>query len=155
MMPRNDELLFLETDGACAYCGHKDSRALTVHHMQQSKPKNEDYDNKIVLCHNCHQCHHQGKGPTANELEEIKLRLIIKTLTRTGLNAMKYAYRRSLVVAAPFLVNHLIEYGYLAEKDVVSNWIEYDDATAPEIIMTATYTITKEGKALLDKWDLK
>jgi len=49
----------------------------------------------------------------------------------------------------------LTEYGYLAEKDVVSNWIEYDDATEPEIIMTATYTITKEGKALLDKWDLK
>ena len=153
-MPRNDELLFLEPDGACAYCGHKDSRALTVHHMQQSKPKNEDYDNKIVLCHNCHQCHHQGKGPTANELEEIKLRLIIKTLTRIGLNAMKYAYRRSLVVAAPFLVNHLIEYGYMEEKDVVSNWIERDDANEPEIIITATYAITNKGKALLEKWDL-
>lgn len=154
-MPRNNELLFLETDGACAYCGHKDSRALTIHHMQQSTPKNEDYDNKIILCHNCHQRHHQGKGATEDELNEIKRRLIIKTLTRPGLNALKYAYRRSLVAAAPFLVNHLIEYGYLAEKDVVSNWIEYDDATEPEIIMTATYTITKEGKALLDKWDLK
>ena len=152
-MPRNNELLFLETDGACAYCGHKDSRALTIHHMRRSTPKNENYDNKIVLCHNCHQCHHQGKGPTANELNEIKRRLIIKTLTRTGLNAMKYAYRRSLVVAAPFLVNHLIEYGYLAEKGVVNDWSE--DSTAPNIIITATYTITIEGKALLDKWGLK
>jgi hypothetical protein len=48
----------------------------------------------------------------------------------------------------------LIEYGYLAEKEVVTNWIEVDDATEPDIIMTATYTITKEGKALLNKWDL-
>ena len=154
-MPRNNELLFLETDGACAYCGHKDSRALTVHHMEQSTPKNEDYDNKIILCHNCHQAHHQGKGATDGELNVIKRRLIIKTLTRPGLNALKYAYRRSLVIAAPFLVNHLIEYGYLAEEDVVSNWIAYEDATEPEIIITATYAITKEGKELLDKWDLK
>ena len=154
-MPGNVELLFLETDGACAYCGHKDSRALTMHHIQQSKPKNEDYDNKIVLCHNCHQCHHENKGPTTDELNEIKRRLIIKTLTRTGLNAMKYAYRRSVVVATPFLVNHLIEYRYLTEKEVLSNWIEVDDATEPNIIINATYTITTEGKALLDKWDLK
>lgn len=151
-MPRNDELLFLETDGACAYCGHKDSRALTIHHM--TKPKSEDYDKKIVLCHNCHQGHHNEKGATKDELIEIKRRLIIKTLTRPGLNAMKYAYRRSVVVAAPFLVNHLIEYGYLAEKEVVSNWIEIDDPAEPDIIMTATYTITKAGKELLDKWNL-
>lgn len=72
---------------------------------------------------------------------------------RTGLNALKYAYRRSLVVAAPFLVNHLIEYGYLVEKEVVSNWSE--DTNAPNIIITATYAITPEGRALLGKWNLK
>lgn len=153
LVPRNDELLFLETDGACAYCGHKDARALTIHHMVQAAPKIEDYDNKIVLCHNCHQCHHQAKGPTADELNEIKRRLIIKTLTRPGLNALKYAYRRSVVAAAPFLVNHLIEYGYLVEKEVVSDWSE--DTNAPNVIITATYAITPEGRALLDKWSLK
>jgi hypothetical protein len=152
-MPRNDELLFLETEGACAYCGHKDARTLTIHHMVQATPKIEEYDNKIVLCHNCHQSHHQGKGPTADELKEIKRRLIIKTLTLPGVNALKYAYRRSRVSAAPFLVNHLIEYGYLAEKEVVSDWSE--DASAPNIIITALYEITTDGKSLLEKWGLK
>jgi hypothetical protein len=152
-MPRNDELLFLETDGACAYCGHKDTRALTIHHMIQAVPKIEDYDNKIVLCHNCHQCHHQGKGPTSDELEEIKRRLIIKTLTPLGVNALKYAYRRSRVSAAPFLVNHLIEYGYLMEKEMMSDWSE--DASAPSVVITALYAITAEGRTLLEKWGLK
>ena len=152
-MPRNDELLFLETDGACAYCGHKDTRALTIHHMIQAVPKIEDYDNKIVLCHNCHQCHHQGKGPTAGELEDIKRRLIIKTLTPLGVNALKYAYRRTRVSAAPFLVNHLIEYGYLIEKEMMSDWSE--DTSAPSVVITALYAITSEGRALLDKWGLK
>jgi hypothetical protein len=101
-MLRNDELLFLETDGACAFCGHKDTRALTIHHIIRAVPKIEDYDNKIVLCHNCHQCHHQGKGPTSDEIKQIKRRLIIKTLTPLGVNALKYAYRRSRVSAAPF-----------------------------------------------------
>jgi hypothetical protein len=152
-MPRNDELLFLETDGACAYCGHKDTRALTIHHMIQAVPKIEDYDNKIVLCHNCHQCHHQGKGPTSDELEEIKRRLIIKTLTPLGVSALKYAFRRSRVSAAPFLVNHLIEYGYLMEKEMMSDWSE--DASAPSVVITALYAITAEGRTLLEKWGLK
>jgi hypothetical protein len=152
-MPRNDELLMLETDGGCAYCGHRDTRALTVHHIAQLVPKNEDYDNKIVLCHNCHQCHHLGKGPSANEINTIKRRLIIKTLTRPGLNALKYSYRRSVVIATPFLVNHLVEYGYLAEKEVVSDWSE--DANAPNIVINAIYVITPEGRVLLEKWDLR
>ncbi len=67
-MRRADELLYIETDGGCASCGLRDSRALTIHHLVQTKPKNENYDNKIILCHNCHQCHHQGKGPTLKEL---------------------------------------------------------------------------------------
>jgi hypothetical protein len=150
-VPRNDELLFLETDGSCACCGYKDGRALTIHHLQQSTPKNEDYDNKLVLCHNCHQTHHQGKGPTADELVEIKRRLIIKTLTRAGLNAMKYAYRRSAVVAAPFLVNHLVEYGYLVQGNVISDWGETAEQS---VVISAAYSITGEGGALLEKWRL-
>lgn len=152
-MPRNDDLLFVETDGACAYCGHKDARALTIHHIIEASPKIEDYDNKIVLCYNCHQCHHQGKGPTSDEIKQIKRRLIMKTLTPLGLNALKYAYRRSAVSAAPFLVNHLVEYRYLTEKEVVSDWSE--DASTPNVVISAVYAITTEGRALLDKWGLK
>jgi hypothetical protein len=143
----------METDGACAYCGHKDSRALTIHHLQQSKPKNENYDNKLVLCHNCHQCHHQDKGPTSDELIDIKRRLIIKTLTRHGLNAMKQAYRNAAVVATPFVVSHLVEFGYLLQKVVQSYMSE--DGDSPRIIISATYGLTTEGTELLDKWDLK
>ncbi len=149
-----DELLFLETDGACAYCGLKDSRALTIHHLEGATPKNEDYDNKLVLCHNCHQCHHLDKGPTAEELRTIKRRLIIKTLTRHGVNAMKQAYRRSLVVATPFLVNHLVEFGYLSQGEILSSLS--DPNTGPQgVIIDATYTITPAGRTLLEKWDLK
>jgi hypothetical protein len=119
--------------------------------MKQSTPKNEDYDNKLVLCHNCHQSHHQSKGPTADELVEIKRRLIIKTLTRAGLNAMKYANRRSAVVAAPFLVNHLVEYGYLIQGEVISEWGE---TPQQNIVIGAAYSITDEGRALLEKWGL-
>ena len=116
-MSATDDLLFAETEGGCANCGLKDSRALTIHHIEQSKPKIEDYDNKIVLCHNCHQCHHEGHEPTAEALKDIKRRLIIKTLTRPGLNALKQAYSRTYVVAMPFLVNHLVEQQYLAPVD--------------------------------------
>ena len=78
-MAKIDDLLLIETDGSCANCGLKSDRALTVHHIEQSAPKNEDYDNKIILCHNCHQCHHQDKGPSAHEIKEI--RFIGKTST--------------------------------------------------------------------------
>ena len=154
-MARSDELLYLETENACAYCGHKDSRVLTIHHLVQLIPKNEDYDNKLVLCHNCHQSHHQGKGATANELCMIKRCLIIKTLTRPGLNAMKEAYRRSLVVAMPFLVNHLVEFGYLAQGEMIRGEWSPVDNTTPKFIIDAEYTITAQGKCLLEKWNLR
>ncbi|MDQ3564784.1 MAG: hypothetical protein M3436_11795 [Pseudomonadota bacterium] len=72
-MPRTDELAYLETEDSCAYCGHKDLRSLTIHHLESTTPKNEDYDNKMVLCHNCHQCHHEDKGPSAEDLREVTL----------------------------------------------------------------------------------
>jgi 5-methylcytosine-specific restriction endonuclease McrA len=60
-MAEIDEMLFSETDGACAYCGIKDYRVLTTHHINQQEPKDESYDNKIILCHNCHHLYHQEK----------------------------------------------------------------------------------------------
>lgn len=123
--------------------------------MEQQKPKNEDYDNKLVLCHNCHHAYHAGKGPSADQLREIKRRLIVKILTVPGLNALKQAYRRGHVVAMPFLVNHLIEQRYLEYKETVSNWMRGDQDPQSLVDMTVVYTITERGKELLDKWALK
>jgi hypothetical protein len=154
-MPSTDDLLYSECDSGCAHCGLRDLRALTIHHLEQSKPKNEDYDNKLVLCHNCHQCHHEGKGPSAEQLRDIKRRLIVKTLTIPGLNALKLANRRGQVVAMPFLVTHLIEQQYLQYKESVVTWLR--DGQKPEDFAdnTAVYTITERGKKMLEKWALK
>ena len=127
---------------------------MTIHHIDQSTPKNEDYDNKLVLCHNCHQCHHEGKGATVEELKTIKRRLIIKTLTRPGVNALKYAYRKGAVCASPFLVNHLVEFSYLVQGQTISSW-STDSAPDEEIITDAEFMITPDGKKLLEKWGLK
>lgn len=151
-MARTDDLLFIETNGACAFCGLKDTRALAIHHLEQSNPKNENYDNKLVLCHNCHHCHHQGKGASVEDLKAIKRRLIFETLTVHGVNAMKHAYRRNGVVAMPFLVNHLVEFGYLHQGEPIRSDITDD---GDEVITDAMYTLTEEGRALLEKWELK
>lgn len=151
-----EEHLYLETDTSCASCGFKDTRALTIHHIEEDvtkKTKNDAYDNRILLCHNCHQCHHQGKGPSTRELKSLKKRLIIKTLTPHGLNAMKEAYRRSSVLAMPFLVNHLVELQYLKQGDILSSWGDEDGGE--EAIINAWYSLTPAGKQLLEKWSLK
>jgi len=148
-MAENEEMLFSETDGSCAYCGIKDYRVLTIHHIIQQEPKDESYDNKIVLCHNCHHLYHQGKGPTKDDLVAIKRRLICKTLTQQGVNALKEAFRNGLVVASPYLVNHLIELQFLKLSDTL---MEYE--TERQII-NAVYELTEKGKRFTEKWDLK
>lgn len=154
-MTTTEDLLYAEVDGGCAHCGLRDARALTIHHLEQSRPKNEDYDNKIVLCHNCHHCHHAGKGPNDEQLRAIKRRLIVKTLTVPGLNALKQAYRRGHVVAMPFLVSHLIEQQYIVYSETVSNYAPIGHDSSTLVDMTAIYTITDLGKRLLEKWVLK
>ena len=152
-MPATDDLLFAEVEGSCACCGHRDSRALTVHHIDEAKPKNESYDNKIVLCHNCHHCYHNGKGLTYEEVKALKRRLIIKTLTTQGHNALKQAYRKGVVVATPFLVNHLVEQQYLKYQQVVTNF-RPDDSWLEHVDIAAVYEITAIGKELVEKWSL-
>ncbi len=148
-MADTEELLFSETDGACAYCGIKDYRILTIHHIIQQEPKDESYDNKIVLCHNCHHLYHQGKGPSQNDLFTIKKRLICKTLTQQGVNALKEAYRNGLVVASPYLVNHLVESQFLKFTEYLSSY-ENDRQ-----IIDAVYELTDKGKKFTEKWSLK
>ncbi|WP_431095328.1 hypothetical protein [Polaromonas aquatica] len=153
-MARTDDLLYIETEDACANCGLRDVRALTIHHIEQTKPKNENYDNKIVLCHNCHTCHHNGKGPSDDEIRDIKRRLIVKTLTRLGLNALKRAYRNPRVVASPFTVDHLVEWGYLRHVEDLS-WCSSDEKEEKEVPIDAAYEISSQGRELLEKWELK
>lgn len=153
-MAKTDDLLFAETDGACACCGTRDIRTLTIHHINQTSPKDENYENKIVLCHNCHHCHHDGKSPTREELEVIKRRLIIKSLTQVGLNAMKQAYRKPYVVAMPFLVAHLVERQLLKQGEMLSGTREEGSTSEDWLVETASYTLTPVGRALLKKWGL-
>jgi hypothetical protein len=143
-----EEMLFSETDSSCAYCGIKDYRVLTIHHIIQQEPKDESYDNEIVLCHNCHHLYHQAKGPTLDDLKIIKKRLILKTLTQQGINALKEAYRKGSVVASPYLINHLIELQFLEFSDFISTY-------GPDQIIDAEYRLTEKGKLFTEKWDLK
>ena len=79
-----DDILFGETDDACAICGIQGPERLTVHHIDGDS-SHDTYDNKIVLCHNCHNQHHQGKGLTREAIEARKKHLIFKTLLNTEL----------------------------------------------------------------------
>jgi len=149
-MPDIRQLLIEETDGACSYCGIKDYRILTEHHIEQTKPKDQSYDNRIILCHNCHNLYHQGKGPSEKDIKEIKRRLIGKILTRQGINAVKESYRNGCVVAAPYLVNHLVELGYIRQTEILSNVI--DDDSGNSVVVTAVYELTELGKLFAQKW---
>ena len=109
--------LYLETDDACAICGARGIQILTIHHMDGDSTNNA-YDNQIVLCHNCHQRHHQGKGLLHAQIEDRKRHLIEKTLTTYGLNALKIAHRNNFgVVAMPFLLYHVVDLGYMSKEE--------------------------------------
>lgn len=148
-----EEILFSETDGTCAFCGTKDYRVLTIHHIIQSKPKNESYDNKIVLCHNCQHLYHEQKCPSLEDLLVIKKRLIYKTLTQQGINALKEAYRKDFVIASPYLVNHLIELRLFKHSDTISSFS--NEQTNKTVDIEVIYELTDKGKKFTEKWGLK
>jgi hypothetical protein len=134
-----------ETDDACAICGLRGIAVLTIHHIDDD-PKNNVYDNMIVLCHNCHHRHHQGKGLTEKQIRGRKKHLIVKTLTQYGLNAMKIADRNGFgIVAMPFLLHHIVDLGYLSKEESQMGYGDQEDATA-------RFAITAKGKAILSKW---
>ena len=140
-----EERLYAETDGSCALCGVRDARVLTVHHIEHERLERDDsYDNLIVICHNCHTSYHQGKGAKISDIKTIKKRLIQKTLTQFGVNALKVAKRSSLVSGAPYILNHLVEMGYLEFHELLMGT---DDR--PDI---AEYRATEKGLTLLKKW---
>jgi len=142
-----DEILHIETDDSCAICGLKGSNILTIHHIDHNRGNNA-YDNKIILCHNCHQKHNINEEFLSNdEIQNRKRHLIVKTLTTHGLNILKKAYRSQFsVLALKAQVFHLIELGYLKESELPLHKIGDGSGSLSE------FDITEDGKLLIEKW---
>ncbi len=140
-----EDWLYIETDDSCAICGIRGTQILTIHHIDNNHSNNV-YDNTIVLCHNCHNQHHQDKGLTREQIENRKRHLIQKTLTQYGLNAMKIADRNKFgVIAMPFLLYHLVQLKYMTKEENQMGYGDQKDATA-------RFAITGCGSRLLSKW---
>jgi hypothetical protein len=139
------DYLYGETDDACAICGIRGAEILTAHHIDGNH-SNNTYANTIVLCHNCHQKHHEKKGLTTERIEDRKRHLIQKTLTQYGLNALKIAARNNFgVIAMPFLLYHLVDLSYMTKEEVQMSYGKQDE-------VTVRFAITDKGKALLRKY---
>lgn len=139
------DYLYLETDDACALCGQRGKDNLTEHHID-GNPRNNDYDNRIVICYNCHQQYNQKKGITKSAIEERKRRLIKKTLTQPGVNAIKMAARDSKgkVIVHPSLLYHLVDLGFMqGPKEPLPDG---------GISIVDPFVVTDAGKRLYNKW---
>ena len=62
-----EDWLYSETDDTCAVRGIRGSQILTVHHTDNNRSNNV-YDNKIIICHNCHLNTIRTKGWPASTL---------------------------------------------------------------------------------------
>ena len=139
------DLIYVETDDSCAICGAKGIDILSEHHIDSDR-SNNDYDNMIVLCHNCHHSVTNDKSLSKAKIEDRKRHLIRKMMTTYGLNALKIAKRNNFgVIAMPFLLYHLVDMGYMTKEENQMGYGQQKDATA-------RFAITEKGKAVLDKW---
>lgn len=139
------DALYGETEDACAICGIKGINVLTEHHIDENRSNNR-YDNLIVLCHNCHNGYHRDCGVTADQITDRKRRLIQKTLTTYGLNALKISHRNNFgVIAMPFLLYHLVDMGYMTKEEDQMGYGDQEDAAS-------RFAITVEGRRLLVQW---
>ncbi|GJL60730.1 MAG: hypothetical protein NPIRA03_35870 [Nitrospirales bacterium] len=137
--------LYTETDDTCAFCGLRDTQALTFHHID-GNPGNDVYENTIVLCHNCHMRYHQTKGITEEDIRSRKRHLMYKTVTTYGVNALKIAARNNFgVIAMPFLLYHLVGLGYMDKMEDQMGYGAQSDATA-------RFAITDRGRKTLREW---
>jgi len=142
---KTDDLIYYETDDSCAICGAKGIDNLSEHHIDSDRSNNE-YDNLIVLCHNCHHKVTNNKGLSKEKIENRKKHLIQKTITTYGLNAMKIAKRNDFgVIAMPFLLYHVVDLGYMTKEEDQMGYGKQSDATA-------RFAITEKGKSILNKW---
>ena len=114
---KTSELIYLETDDSCAICGAKGINVLSEHHIDSDRSNNE-YDNLIALCQNCHHKVTNGKGLSRTKIEGRKRHLIHKTMTTYGLNTLKMAQRNKFgVIAMPSLLYHLVDLGYMTNEE--------------------------------------
>jgi len=144
----NEELLYAETDNACAICGARWPKKRNIHHIGDSSK--HTYDNCIVLCYKCHDGFHKDGVPSKDEIKERKRQLIVKTLTQYGVNAMKIAARNGCVPGMPFLLYHLVELGFLLQGKKLQ-WTDVDGVDVEQFV---AFNITDEGRKLLDRWRL-
>src|SRR4030042_2974491 len=143
MVMKSDDILFLESENSCSRCGTKGRDNLTLHHLDGNR-SNNDYDNRIVLCHNCHHRLNTDKGISSDEIKNIKKLLIYKTLTQAGVNALKIAYRKGFVIGSEYLLNHLVDMGFL--KNVASR-LEQDG-----LDVLSRFEIKPKGRLLYERW---
>jgi len=142
---KTSDLIYIEADDSCAICGTRGIAILSEHHIDSDRSNNE-YDNLIVLCHNCHHKITNNKGLSRKKIQDRKRHLIHKTITTYGLNAMKIAKRNNFgVIAMPFLLYHLVDLGYMTKEEDQMGYGEQTDATAK-------FAITEKGKFILGKW---
>lgn len=140
------ERAYLEVKDSCAICRERLHDNLTIHHIDHNR-HNNTYENFIVLCNNCHIRYHDNKGIHIKDIRRIKKRLLTETLTQYGINALKIAYRKKAEIACfPFLINHLIELGYLKHTGEMM-W-------EGDVDYIALYTITDKGKKIFEEWFL-
>ena len=139
-------LVRLESDDTCAICGERNSEHLTEHHIEG---KSNSYDNRILLCYNCHRGHNDKGTPSTCQIKNRKRHLIEKTITTYGLSAMKIAGRRDGdgVPAIPFMLYHLVDMGLMRKEQCLMK-----AGPGDRIETLALFKITPEGKALLKKW---
>lgn len=157
-IPDSLQLILYEESGyQCAHCGHREGLDLTIHHL---KPRSQggptEYGNLIVLCHNCHHRVEQTHTLNPRDLRRIKEYLVHRLFTQAGVNALKIAYRNPLkkVVVAPYLVQHLVDMGFLEFDEDVSSvtWEDEPELKAAEIVTLATYTLTNKGSDIAEQW---
>jgi hypothetical protein len=157
---KRDDLLYFEVDDSCALCGLRGIQLLTIHHIDGER-RNNSYENQIVLCHNCHRRFHEGKGVSEAHIRERKRHLIHKTLTTHGLNALKIAARNKFgVVAAPFMLYHVVDLGYMEKREIVMGYGADHvnlEPNRPDEVLTqqdamVRFAITPPGKRLLAEW---
>lgn len=145
---KTDDRLYQEVDDSCGLCGLRGTDLLTIHHIDGNRRHNA-YENQIVLCHNCHSRYHSGKGITEAQIRTRKRHLIEKALTVHGVNALKIAARSKIgVAAAPFLLFHVVDLGYLKKEETISSY----GGHGGEVEMEARFSITANGRSVLAEW---
>lgn len=77
---------------------------------------------------------------------------MVKTLTPYGVSALKLATRNNFGVAAtPFLLEHLVEMGFLKYMEEISSYGDVGEGGL-QVASEARFEITPEGLRIYNKW---